>query len=103
MDKVEVTQRDREAAATFAEQAFPTAEWDCIRIRKGANDEHLLVQSHARHRIAAEQRIVEWLRANPGWPNSYAYARKVIADAIARGEHREKGKNTPQVGKADAP
>lgn len=39
--------------------------------------------------------IVAWLRDKPDAPNSYGYARRVIADAIERGDHRtalEQGK-----------
>lgn len=64
MNKVEVTQADREAAAQLADQI---QEWDIAKnIREGKRDPYVWCQAFARHReqAAAEERakIVAWLR-----------------------------------------
>ncbi|WP_439538659.1 hypothetical protein [Sphingomonas sp.] len=56
MDKVEVTQEDREAAAQFSESIVGKTNGrdEIARCREGKEDATYLVQAFARHRAAAE-------------------------------------------------
>jgi len=89
----EVIQADRERAADYVEK-YQYAVWPDIGreqaalIRSGKQDQHALVQAFAAHRIATEQRVVEWLRDDGDDPSADARALHGIADAIERGEHR---------------
>lgn len=68
----EITQADREAARPFMGDA----------VHYGHLDDHMLIQAFTAHRIAAEQRIVAWLREQDG----YGYD-DMRADCIEAGEH----------------
>ena len=57
---IEVTQADREAAAKWAKmQGRPH---QAANMRRGACDTAPLVQAFARHRLAAIDAVVKWLR-----------------------------------------
>jgi hypothetical protein len=76
--EIEVTQADKDAAEEF----FPEYLW-----RQHARDD--AANAFARHRIATEQRIAEWLRARAA--PFECTADKNIADAILSGAYRENG------------
>ena len=77
---MEITQEDRQAAASLN----PGVARFYLN---GGNDHYKIVQAFAAHRIAAEQRIVEWLRNDAGkgseegadWASTFADA--IEADA----------------------
>ncbi len=91
-----ITDEDRKAAAAYLYRddengyqhealADPNsdASFERTMLLFGESDDHPLVQAFARHREAAEARIVAWLRT---WENLTALA---IANDIEAGEHRE--------------
>lgn len=74
------TQEDREAARPFMGDA----------VHYGHLDEHKLIQAFTAHRIAAEQRIVAWLRGQSETEDCERTVQQTqwFAQAIEAGEHR---------------
>lgn len=79
-----ITQEDRDAAA----QAF-----FCKPLRNEKHNDDRRVKAFAAHRIAAEQRIVAYLR-------EMGSIRGGVADAIESGEHLPRFVRVPHIGEA---
>lgn len=62
MDKVTVTQADREAAADHLAKQPLSNTLLRLRIREGKEDNHPLVQAFARHRIEATRQAEEQIK-----------------------------------------
>lgn len=87
-----ITQEDRDAAA----QAF-----FCKPLRNEKHNDDRRVKAFAAHRIAAEQRIVEWLRSDTGKGSEEgADWASTFADAIESGEHLPRFVRVPHIGEA---
>lgn len=85
---VELTDADREAAASgyyawcSGNPVIPN------RMIEGRADDHSMVQAFARHRLAEREAVVKWLRGLH-WTHLDAEPAKRIANAIEAGEHRK--------------
>lgn len=89
MDNVVVTQADRDAAADLTNGQFrDTPQYRLIA--QGGFDDHPAVQAFARHRIAAEQAIVDWLLGPcvPDHSDEGGCPFDKAARMIQAGEHR---------------
>lgn len=95
----EITQADRDAAASGY---FAWCSGNPVipeRMKAGDADDHSMVQAFARHRVKTEQKIVAWLRkqgitedeyqSKNGWwwtPTGAQYGASIL-EAIEAGEH----------------
>ncbi len=83
---MEITQGDREAAVGYWGNDNPPLE---------------LLAAMSAHRIAAEQRIVEWLRERDGVNDFYSeFHGKWLSDRIESGEHLPRFVRVPHIGEA---